>query len=109
MTKHSEMDMTRLIGKKHDPESAAAAVKELMGEVKGLQATVVIVDEIAVMTPEQWASLGMKTAPANPNRVRCPLCRRINTVSLVAVSAGKQSTSDFRCSYDGCRGLEWSQ
>lgn len=89
MTKRIAPTMKKLIG------------IDQMGPPKGPRAAVVIVDEVAAM------SLGVKAAPTNPNRVRCPLCRRVNTVTLVSANAGKPSA--FRCSYDGCRGYEWSE
>lgn len=102
MTKHSETDMTKSTGTAYRP-----LPNQPPPIIFQRQTAVVIVDEIASLTPEQWASLGVKIVTANPNRVRCPLCRRVNTVSLVSVNAGKPS--DFRCSYDGCRGYEWSE
>jgi hypothetical protein len=48
---------------------------------------------------------------SNPHRVRCPLCRRTKTVQLLATAAvgpREKPVSEYRCIYDGCRGLEFS-
>jgi hypothetical protein len=49
--------------------------------------------------------------PENPNRVPCPLCRRVHTVRLESVSPKDKYSnfSTFSCCYSGCRDYSWGQ
>ena len=48
----------------------------------------------------------------NPYGVACPLCRRTKTVTLLSVNQAsghrEKPVSEYACSYDGCRGYQFS-
>lgn len=110
MTKHSETDTMKSTGTAYRPPPNQLLPilfkRQRPEETAEPTSRLVYAESLDMSQPE---NVLVSPANLNPNRVRCPLCRRINTVSLVSANAGKQVTSDFRCSYDGCRGLEWSQ
>jgi len=63
------------------------------------------IHDCALRTPwEDVSAISVLAAPlmTNPNRVRCPLCRRINTVT-------NTDGNQYQCLYDGCFGYIWEQ
>lgn len=68
--------------------------------------TLVIVEDRAMSRPAS----ALVSVNRNPNRARCPLCRRVNTVELQSQESADRGkvVSNYRCTYSGCRNIEFT-
>lgn len=108
MTKHTKKIMTKSVG-----DALTANVPNARKSEKNISPHYQTLSASTVFEPQKWTGeieLMKNAGPIqmgslNPNRVRCPLCRRVNTVELVVQ---EKVASEYRCTYSGCRDYHFS-